>query len=127
MQTVDGETPAPPEQAARIEANIRARKDAEAAIEICGPQPAHFWQVLLQHCKTVLNIKPTSKLAPKMNDAQAKAFEAELMPYGMHKGREIGTLPTEYLCFICEPNDFVKRVQAYTNSQMFRRRQEAGE
>lgn len=109
-----------------IETNIKARKDACAAIDLIGDQPQRFWEVMKEHCESKLPKKPIeedNRNSP-LNEQHAIRFEAVSMPYGKHKGEEVGQVPCSYLEFLAEGDDFMKALRRYVKSQRYKERRQ---
>lgn len=59
-----------------------------------------------------------------MGDAEARMFEAVVMPYGAHKGVSIGEVPISYFDYVFDPSEFTKKLKRYYNSDHAARRRE---
>jgi len=59
--------------------------------------------------------RPRWNMEP-MTDAQAKAFGASKMPFGMHNGRRVDEVPIDYLERVADPNEFQRALRRYLNS-----------
>lgn len=47
---------------------------------------------------------PRSPICP-MNDMEARVFEENLMPYGKHRGENVGSVPLDYLLWLADNKD----------------------
>lgn len=108
--------------------NIRARKEAEEVVALCGNQPQRFWEALRSMCESRLPPEPAAvEKFPAMNEVQARAFEDETMPYGKFKGDAVGIVRCDYLLFLAEGDEFSQRLKCYVKSRLFSERQEDAE
>ena len=101
-----------------LQANIAARHAAVGIMEMLHSaagvleNPARYWQLLHEEiCKQL----PPSKDGPAMmTNAQAAAFERQLMPFGVHRGMPIALVPLEYLDWLLGESDpFKEKVRLY--------------
>lgn len=105
----------------QIKRSMQLRKQAEALIELAGEQPPRFWELLLGLVKEKL--PPNDELQP-MTTEEALAFEKESMPWGTHKNIPIGMIPTSYLIWFVDGDNFGLQIKRYVQSIRFGRRQE---
>ncbi len=112
-------------------ANIAARQAVEQvfglAIDESGcllrkfdaTTAARFWvQLRALVDETIPDAKPKrAKGTPKpMNDEESRGFGKTPMPWGKHEGENVDDVPTEYLEFITERDEFKNNVRRYLRS-----------
>lgn len=108
-----------------LAANIAARKEAEALVELAGEQPRRFWEVLAELAVSKLPPKPVlPERDPPMTEQEALYFEEQSMPYGKHQGGLVGMVEPSYLLFLTEGDAFSKKLRRYVKSKRFQDRQE---
>jgi hypothetical protein len=59
-----------------------------------------------------------------MTDVEARAFEAEKMPFGKYQGLAIEALSLDYLCHLTDPSDFIRKVKRYLKNETVKREME---
>jgi len=108
-----------------LASNIRARKEAEEVVDMCGNQPQRFWEALKECCESRLPEpeRPVDPYPP-MDDKEAANFERWIMPYGKYGGKEIGEIPVGYMCWLTEGDAVVKNARRYVRSKRFSERQD---
>ncbi len=114
-----------------VKANIAARKAVEEvfglAIDEAGvllrkfdaATATRFWvQLRALVDETIPDAKPKrAKGTPKpMNDEESRGFGKTPMPWGIHIDTKVDDVPTEYLEFITEPDEFKENVKRYLMS-----------
>lgn len=123
----------PPAHIARLspddaERNKKAREDAAAVVELCEVQPQRFWEVLAELSGVKCN-QVTAPAVADMTDTkpfnhfQATKFENTIIQYGVHSNKTIAEIPTEYLAWLAEGDEFVKDIRRYVKSARFKERQ----
>lgn len=106
-------------------ANIKCRQDAETVAELAGNQPQRFWEVLKGICDGKLpKPTPAPERWPPLSQAEALRFEATPMPYGKYQGQPVGEIPTDYLLFLTEGDEFSQRLKRYVKSPRFAARED---
>jgi hypothetical protein len=104
--------------------NVDALKRAEGVFELCGQETERFWECFKGLCETQLPKLPEPEdPLPAMDDREAQKFEKRRMSYGMHAGAEIGMIPPDYLLFLAEGDEFLKKLKRYIKSETFAERQ----
>ena len=116
-----------------IQANIKARNDAVAAIELltemsAGGNSVRFWELVAEHAATRIRAVITrgAEHPPTMTYEEAIAFGAVCMPFGAYAGALIRDVPVGYLATIAD-DLFNKQLRRYVGSVFFARLQEEGE
>jgi len=108
-----------------LASNIRARKEAEEVVDMCGNQPQRFWEALRSMCEARLPPEPTPvDPYPPMDDKEAANFERREMPYGKYVGKAMGEIPVSYMCWLVEGDAMVKAARRYVRSKRFSERQD---
>lgn len=121
-----------------LEENVALRKKARELLELSDDHSPAFLRVLSSEALRQagaaddqprrtgpVETRGSGSIGqPAMTDAEARAFErGEVMPYGKHRGKRIGEVPLEYLCWVRDKCDergaygqFVIAVQRYLRS-----------
>jgi len=86
-----------------IEQNIEDRKWFDEMEKTVGPR---FWEL----CREKLS-KEEDPL--DMTEEEALAFGRTKMPYGMHAGKQLEQLNTEYLSFIANGITWLRKLNQY--------------
>lgn len=121
-----------------VTANIAARTAAETVCELIvdeiaklksahGPDAVKvFFGKLREVFAGELTVTREPPPPKPMNDAEARAFEEEMMPFGKHKGTPIAEVELGYLDWIVEqPEDFKTKLSRYLLSERVKREREA--
>ena len=113
-----------------IQANVRARGAAEEAMEFACDVEAEwkgshrlfevrFWSELLKLVEKKFyrgdRPKETKDTAAKMTDLEARRFGNELIPFGEFRGKRIGEVPLDRLCWYAD-TVFVDDLRKYLAS-----------
>lgn len=107
-----------------VQDNVQARKDATEIVEMIGTQSAAFWALLATMADAKLPRAPqTVEHNPPMTEQEAIRFEADEIPFGKHKGTQVGEVPVDYLLWMTEGNEFDKALRRYVRSKRFWARQ----
>lgn len=117
-----------------VEANIKARADAEQMAELCGEQSPRFWEVLANiaadRCGKRLAVLPKHVVdgqdSDRMTDEEASQFERTIVPFGKYASEPVGDVPVSYWTFVTESR-FNRDLIRYMRSQAYQRRQEEPE
>ncbi len=110
----------------KVAENIRAREYALEVVGMCGMQPQRFWECLKSLCENRYpSPPPTVEKFPAMDERNAQRFEKCTVPYGVHRDKEVGIVPVDYLLFIAEGDEFSRNVKMYVKSKRFESRQES--
>lgn len=107
-----------------LQANIAARQEAESLIDLIGPQPPRFWEVLAAMATAKLPAKEAAPAIAPMDDLEAQRFENVNLQWGKHAGSTVGECPVSYLLFLAEGDEFTKKLRRYTASKVFAQRQD---
>lgn len=52
----------------------------------------------------------------EMTDAEARRFDAEVIPFGLHKGERVKDVDLEYLRRLTDPSQFLRDLKRYLRS-----------
>jgi len=114
----------------QIQRNIRARKEAEAVLDLAQESfditlmdSSRFWQVIADYAAEKIN-KHVVDNVDEMMEVQALAFEKTEMPYGKYAGIQVGNIAkrdNEYLPWIAE-NSFATDLKRYLRSKHYRKK-----
>lgn len=107
---------------ADLEKNIDARKCAEVVYSLaeedrCADTP-RFWSELAKLCAAKCGMVVVTPIVEShsnvMTNGQAVMFEKTLMPFGIHEGKAIASVPLEYLDWLIGQGDeFKVQVKRY--------------
>jgi hypothetical protein len=102
---------------------IKARETAAAIVDLAKQEaenlPHAVRPVFYEEIARRLDVKfftPPSPAAAPFTDAQARAWGATRIQFGMHAGKRIDEIPLSYLEKLAEPNDFVRHLRRYLAS-----------
>jgi len=102
-----------------VAANIKARQEAEALVDLAGEQPPRFWETLRDMSLAKLPPVPAPiDRHPPMDESAALRFERGVMPYGKHAGERIDEVPCDYLIFLTEGDEFSQQLRRYVKSRL---------
>jgi hypothetical protein len=113
-------------EARTLERNVRARNAVNELLTwvptVVTPEiEDRFWEVLAEYaaarCACVLT-PDTPPPADAMSMEQALAFERRTIPFGIHAGERVGSVPPRYWLNITE-GDFQKELRRYLQSRRF--------
>jgi hypothetical protein len=112
-----------------IEANMKARGDAEQMIDLCGEQTERFWEhmaaMAVERCgKKLVAIVRTDEA--RMTDAEASQFERTIVPFGKYAGEPVSEVPIAYWTYVTE-SEFNRQLVRYMRSDAYQRRQDEPE
>ena len=106
-----------------LAANIAARREAEEILELIGEKPVRFWRALAFQVKAKLPPEPEPEQPELMSEEQALRFERTRVPYGKYQDCDVDMVPTEYLCWLIDGNEFTNNLRRYLKTERFKRRQ----
>lgn len=107
--------------------NIKQRKLAEEFVELIGEQPERFWECLRSIATSKLPAAIPPSAPAEMTEQQAVAFEESVVPYGKFAGKRVHEADHDYLCWLAEGDDFVRKLRAYFRSARYRRSKSIGQ
>lgn len=118
----------------KIKENIASRKQAGKAMDqlvrmaMDAPDPIRYWEVIAREAakrcgrEVVKEGQQAVSLAEAMSDEEAREFEKTNVPYGIHRGKEVGDISPHYWCNVMN-SAFDFQLRRYMRSQRFRRLQ----
>ena len=111
----------------KLELKVKARKAAEAAIQLLEESVdgdvSHFWRIIRDFSLIKAPLRPHEVLVVPMTDVEAGRFEIEPMPYGEYKGQYVGSVPMKRLdYYVSWENDFQKNLKRYMANEKVKAR-----
>jgi hypothetical protein len=109
-----------------LQRNKLDRERAEECIALLEEESRgsqRFWECIRDMAQAKLPRAAEPRAEEGMTELEARRFERHMMPRGEHAGREVGVVPTEYLCWWAEGDDFTKALRKYIKTPTFRLRQ----
>lgn len=111
-----------------IESRVKARESAKECLDMIGweatrvEESEHFWHVIgewaARECGMRLAELPPEEGPGVMGYDEARRFEQQVIPYGMHKGKRVGDVEPDYWCMITESR-FSRNLARYLRSRRF--------
>ena len=116
-----------------IAANIAGRKLAEEWLQLAGEMAADlseeeripFWTAIAKAAgQQVQAPAPPPPAWTPMADDEARRFERRSMPFGQHRGKQVGEVPLEYLIWLDEgQRQFGAELKRYLGNERVQREQ----
>ena len=121
-----------------IEANIAGRKLAEEWIALAREMEATvpeeqrrpFWRHVFRASNHAApeESTPRNDRPPQMTADEVRRFQRRSMPFGQHRGKQVGDVPLDYLIWLDESSRvFQAELHRYLATEQVQREQDDGE